>query len=100
MDGRKPIDPNGETMSALSWPSHLLRETASRELSLIELLSSMVCTVSFHSLGKMLWTARVFRAVLLIIRVNYLAAGGGAERHRGLCETERAASRCLVTACV
>lgn len=62
MDGRKPIDPNGETMSALSWPSHLLRETASRELSLIELLSSMVCTVSFHSLGKMLWTARFFRA--------------------------------------
>lgn len=63
MDGRKPIGPNGETMSALSWPSHLLRETESRDLFLVELSQSMVRTVSFHSLGKMLWTARFFRAV-------------------------------------
>lgn len=58
MDGRKPIGPNGETMSALSWPSHLLRETESRDLFLVELSQSMVRTVSFHSLGKTLWTAR------------------------------------------
>lgn len=66
MDGLKPIGPNGETMSALSWPSHLLRETESRDLFLVELSQSMVRTVSFHSLGKTLWTARFFRAVLLI----------------------------------
>lgn len=50
MDGRKPIGPNGETMSALSWPSHLLRETDSRELSLVEILQTWFALYNY-SLG-------------------------------------------------